>query len=212
MALDGVYFKDTYIKIRRPSNYDINTAIMLGPTTPDPTIDTSKLDICRTVVEDSPHKLFIGGLPCDWTDEQVKDLLVPLGQLQSFNLVMDKQTGKSKGYAFCEFNEDSATEYAISKLNGRKIGNKVLTVKRALEGSKGNPANGNGSLAGSGNNGTTSPRQALATQLSGNPPRPSSDAGSAQPTSISPGLVASLVQGNYSYKLMQAVHMLNGGG
>lgn len=51
----------------RPSNYDITTAIMLGPITPDPTMDTSTLDICRTLVEDSPSKLFIGelaGAPC----------------------------------------------------------------------------------------------------------------------------------------------------
>ena len=57
--------------MRRPNNYDINVAVMLGPTDPDPTMDTSNLDIVKTVVQDSPHKLFIGGLPCDWTEDQV---------------------------------------------------------------------------------------------------------------------------------------------
>lgn len=47
------------MQIRRPSNYDISTAIMLGPVSPDPTLDTSQLDICRTVVDDSPSKLFV---------------------------------------------------------------------------------------------------------------------------------------------------------
>ena len=46
-------------------------AVMLGPTDPDPTMDVSNLDIVKTVVQDSPHKLFIGGLPCDWTEDQV---------------------------------------------------------------------------------------------------------------------------------------------
>jgi RNA recognition motif. (a.k.a. RRM, RBD, or RNP domain) len=82
--------------VRRPSNYDTNVAVCLGPVVPDPTLELSTLDICRTVVEDSPHKLFVGGLPCDWSEEQVKELLQPYGSLRSFNLVMDKITGKSK--------------------------------------------------------------------------------------------------------------------
>ena len=58
-------------QIRRPNNYDINVSLMLGPTEPDPTMDVSSLDIVKTVVQDSPHKLFIGGLPCDWSEDQV---------------------------------------------------------------------------------------------------------------------------------------------
>lgn len=45
---------------------------MLGPVQPDPTMDTTQLEICRTVVEDSPHKLFVGGLPCEWTEDMVR--------------------------------------------------------------------------------------------------------------------------------------------
>jgi hypothetical protein len=48
---------------------------MLGPTTPDPTIDLSQLEICRTVVENSPHKLFVGGLPCEWSEDMVGRVL-----------------------------------------------------------------------------------------------------------------------------------------
>ena len=59
------------LQIRRPNNYDINVSLMLGPTEPDPTMDVSSLDIVKTVVQDSPHKLFIGGLPCDWSEDQV---------------------------------------------------------------------------------------------------------------------------------------------
>ena len=65
------------LQIRRPNNYDINVSLMLGPTEPDPTMDVSSLDIVKTVVQDSPHKLFIGGLPCDWTEDQVRRV-VPL--------------------------------------------------------------------------------------------------------------------------------------
>lgn len=135
MIFDGVAYRDSYLKIRRPSNYDPSTAIMLGPMNPDPTMDTSTLEICRTLVEDSPHKLFVGGLPCEWGEDLVKELLLPYGGLKSFNLVMDKSTGKSKGYCFCEYADEATAEMVIHALNLRRINSKSLTVKRALEGS-----------------------------------------------------------------------------
>jgi hypothetical protein len=58
-------------QIRRPNNYEPDVCIMLGPPDPDPTMDLTALDIVKTVVLDSPNKLFVGGLPCDWTEEQV---------------------------------------------------------------------------------------------------------------------------------------------
>ena len=64
-------------QVRRPNNYDVNVAVMLGPTEPDPTMDLSQLDIVKTVVQDSPHKLFIGGLPCDWNEDQVRRSCCP---------------------------------------------------------------------------------------------------------------------------------------
>ncbi len=45
---------------------------MLGPPEPDPTMDLTALDIVKTVVLDSPNKLFVGGLPCDWSEDQVR--------------------------------------------------------------------------------------------------------------------------------------------
>ncbi|KAK9830796.1 hypothetical protein WJX74_007599 [Apatococcus lobatus] len=134
MAFDGVAFKEGFLKIRRPNNYDLNVAVVLGPTDPDPTMDLSSLDIIKTVVQDTPNKLFIGGLPCDWTEDQVKDMLCPFGALKAFNLVMDKSTGNSKGYAFCEFSDINVTDCVIQNLNGKPTGTKFLTVKRAVQG------------------------------------------------------------------------------
>lgn len=139
MAFDGIAFRDCYLKIRRPNNYEPDVCIMLGPPDPDPTMDLSQLDIVKTVVIDSPNKLFVGGLPCDWSEEQVKDLLLPFGVLKAFNLVMDKNTGNSKGYAFCEYADTALTNYVIQALNGKPVGNKFLTVKRALAPASGGP-------------------------------------------------------------------------
>ena len=51
---------------------------MLGPADPSPALDLAGLEVVRTAVVDSPHKLFLGGLPCDWTEEQVSGGLVCL--------------------------------------------------------------------------------------------------------------------------------------
>lgn len=99
----GVPFRGSRLRIRRPNNYDSAAAALLGPTDPDPSVDASRLGAVRTSVSDGPDKVFVGGLPCDWDADRVKRLLAPYGRLAAFNLVMDKSTGNSKGYAFCEF-------------------------------------------------------------------------------------------------------------
>ena len=52
--------------------------MMLGPTSADPTMDLTALDIVKTVVVDSPNKLFVGGLPCEWAEDQACSLS-PMG-------------------------------------------------------------------------------------------------------------------------------------
>ena len=59
-------------QIRRPNNYDPTFALFLGPSEPDPTMNLESLDIVKTIVQDSPNKLFLGGLPCDWAEDQVR--------------------------------------------------------------------------------------------------------------------------------------------
>ena len=66
-------------QIRRPNNYDPTFALFLGPSEPDPTMNLESLDIVKTIVQDSPNKLFLGGLPCDWTEDQARvSVVAPL--------------------------------------------------------------------------------------------------------------------------------------
>ena len=133
MALDGVPFREGRLRVRRPNNYDASAAALLGPTEPDPGVDAARLGAVRTTVPDTPDKLFVGGLPCDWDAGRVKALLAPYGRLVAFNLVMDKTTGNSRGYAFAEFADRASGDYAIASLHGSAVGPRLLTVKRALE-------------------------------------------------------------------------------
>jgi splicing factor U2AF subunit len=61
------------------------------------------------------------------------------GPLKAFNLVKDAATGLSKGYAFCEYNDNNVTDAAIQGLNGMQLGDKKLIVQLASVGAKNMP-------------------------------------------------------------------------
>ncbi|XP_068194012.1 splicing factor U2AF 65 kDa subunit-like isoform X2 [Antennarius striatus] len=103
MAFDGIIFQGQSLKIRRPHDYRPLPGISEQPAFHVP-------GVVSTVVPDSPHKLFIGGLPNYLNDDQVKELLTSFGPLKAFNLVKDSATSLSKGYAFCEYVDISATD------------------------------------------------------------------------------------------------------
>ncbi|XP_047495538.1 splicing factor U2AF 50 kDa subunit-like isoform X4 [Penaeus chinensis] len=132
IAFDGINFKGQSLKIRRPHDYQPMPGMSEHPTLTMPVI----AGVVSTVVPDSPHKIFIGGLPNYLNEDQVKELLMSFGQLRAFNLVKDSATGLSKGYAFCEYVDVSLTDQAIHGLNGMQLGDKKLVVQRASVGAK----------------------------------------------------------------------------
>uniref|UniRef100_H3D110 Splicing factor U2AF subunit n=1 Tax=Tetraodon nigroviridis TaxID=99883 RepID=H3D110_TETNG len=130
MAFDGIVFQGQALKIRRPHDYRPLPGISEQPAFHVPA------GVVSTVVPDSPHKLFIGGLPNYLNDDQVKELLTSFGPLKAFNLVKDGATSLSKGYAFCEYVDVGATDQAVAGLNGMQLGDKKLIVQRASVGAK----------------------------------------------------------------------------
>uniref|UniRef100_A0AAY4C060 Splicing factor U2AF subunit n=1 Tax=Denticeps clupeoides TaxID=299321 RepID=A0AAY4C060_9TELE len=129
MAFDGIVFQGQSLKIRRPHDYRPLPGISEQPAFHVP-------GVVSTVVPDSAHKLFIGGLPNYLSDDQVKDLLTSFGPLKAFNLVKDSATSLSKGYAFCEYMDTNVTDQAAAGLNGMQLGDKKLIVQRASVGAK----------------------------------------------------------------------------
>ncbi|XP_075230493.1 U2 small nuclear riboprotein auxiliary factor 50 isoform X2 [Lycorma delicatula] len=130
MAFDGINFKGQSLKIRRPHDYQPTPGMSESASVNIPA------GVISTVVPDSPHKIFIGGLPNYLNEDQVKELLMSFGQLRAFNLVKDSATGLSKGYAFCEYADVIMTDQAIAGLNGMQLGDKKLIVQRASVGAK----------------------------------------------------------------------------
>ncbi|WAQ96896.1 U2AF2-like protein [Mya arenaria] len=133
MAFDGINFQGQSLKIRRPRDYQVLPGMSENPSVAVP-------GVVSTVVQDSPNKIFIGGLPNYLNEDQVKELLTSFGPLKAFNLVKDSATGLSKGYAFCEYVEmmggPSVTDQACAGLNGMQLGDKKLIVQRASVGAK----------------------------------------------------------------------------
>lgn len=97
-------------------------------------------------------KLFVAGLPYDLFDEELVEIFEKFGTIASAKVALDKETGKSRGFAFVDMpNEEEARE-AIEHLNDISLGKKPLVVKEADERNSGSSGSG-GSRGGGGNSG-----------------------------------------------------------
>ncbi|XP_062197411.1 splicing factor U2af large subunit B isoform X2 [Phragmites australis] len=137
MALDGILFEGAPVKVRRPTDYNPSLAAALGPSQPSPNLNLAAVGLTPGSAGglEGPDRIFVGGLPYYFTEAQVRELLESFGPLRGFDLVKDRETGNSKGYAFCVYQDLSVTDIACAALNGIKMGDKTLTVRRANQGS-----------------------------------------------------------------------------
>ncbi len=76
-------------------------------------------------------KLYVGNLPYSTRDEALHDLFSQVGGVESVNVIFDRATGKSKGFAFVEMMTDNDAQAAVERLNGTDFGGRPLTVSEA---------------------------------------------------------------------------------
>lgn len=76
-------------------------------------------------------KLFVGGLPWATTSDDLKDLFSQAGTVSSATVMVDKMTGRSRGFGFVEFENDTEAENAVSMLNGKEYNGRNLVVNEA---------------------------------------------------------------------------------
>ncbi len=76
-------------------------------------------------------KLYVGNLPYRTTDADLKDLFSGAGNVVSATIIMDKFSGRSKGFGFVEMGSLDEAEKAISMFNGRDMDGRALTVTEA---------------------------------------------------------------------------------
>jgi cold-inducible RNA-binding protein len=76
-------------------------------------------------------KLYVGNLSYSTTEAGLSDLFGELGEVVSVNLITDRMSGRSKGFAFVEMVEYDAAQEAISQLNGKEVDGRALKVAEA---------------------------------------------------------------------------------
>ena len=76
-------------------------------------------------------KLYVGNLTYDVTDSTLEQLVAALGAVKSAQVIMDRDTGRSKGFGFVEMSNDQEADTAIREMNGKEVGGRTLTVNEA---------------------------------------------------------------------------------
>ncbi len=75
--------------------------------------------------------LFVGNLTFDTTEDALRELFSPMGEVQQIRIMTDRDTGKSRGFAFVEMASDEDAAKAIAALNGKELGGRALTINEA---------------------------------------------------------------------------------
>jgi len=96
--------------------------------------------------------MYVGNLSFDATESSVRSLFEEFGNVSSVNLIMDRETGRPRGFGFVEMSDNSAANAAMAKLNGAEFQGRNLNINEARareERSGGFGGGGGGSRGGS---------------------------------------------------------------
>lgn len=77
------------------------------------------------------YRLFVGSLPFSTTDQELEELFAQYGTVASARVITDRETRRSKGFGFVEFENDDEGKAAEAALNGKDFGGRALTVNEA---------------------------------------------------------------------------------
>src|SRR4051794_15615610 len=77
------------------------------------------------------RKLYVGNLTYGVTDSALEQMFAPHGTVESAQVIMDRDTGRSKGFGFVEMKSDPEAQAAIAALNGKEVDGRALTVNEA---------------------------------------------------------------------------------
>lgn len=93
------------------------------------------------------QRIYVGNLPFSATEEEVSDLFAQYGEVIACNLLIDRETGRPRGFGFVEM-EDEAAKQAIAALDGRDFGGRQLRVNEAQPREQGRGPRGGGGFGG----------------------------------------------------------------
>jgi RNA recognition motif-containing protein len=94
-------------------------------------LPNSQKTLIRRKVRKMEKKLYVGNLSYATTQDELQELFSQAGTVASVELIKDRDTGQSKGFAFIEMSNQSEAEKAISTFNGYRLGNREIKVNIA---------------------------------------------------------------------------------
>ena len=77
------------------------------------------------------NKLYVGNLPYTVRDEDLQQSFGAFGSITSAKVMMERDTGRSKGFGFVEMGSDAEAQAAIAGMNGQSLGGRAITVNEA---------------------------------------------------------------------------------
>ena len=89
-------------------------------------------------------KLYVGNLAYTISDSDLQRIFEPHGTVQSAQVIMDRDTGRSKGFGFVEMQNDEECKAAMAALNGKEMDGRALSVNEARPKTEGGRAGGGG--------------------------------------------------------------------
>lgn len=95
-------------------------------------------------------KIFIGGLSWGVTEDDLRSAFEDFGEIKDAKVVMDRETGRSRGFGFVTFLDEDAAEKAIAEMNGASIEGRPIRVSEAEEKKREGGSGGRGFGAGGG--------------------------------------------------------------
>ena len=79
------------------------------------------------------NKLYVGNLSYNTTEEGIRQLFGQVGEVKSVRIIMDRFSGRSKGFGFVEMADDATAQTAVEKLNGAELDGRSIRVSQARE-------------------------------------------------------------------------------
>jgi hypothetical protein len=99
------------------------------------------------------NKLYVGNLPYSYRDSDMEQAFAQFGTVTSAKVMMERDTGRSKGFGFVEMSSPAEAQAAIAGMNGQQIGGRGLVVNEARPMEPRGPRSGGGGFGGGGSGG-----------------------------------------------------------
>lgn len=93
-------------------------------------------------------KLYVGGLPYSTTEQELQEIFSAAGVVEKATLIIDRDSGRSKGFGFVEFANDGEADAAIEQFNEYELGGRKLVVNEARPMEDRRPSTGGGRSGG----------------------------------------------------------------